>query len=293
MDVERVALHTTDGHELAGTLYAPAGAVRRAAVLHSGAGIPATNYTGFAQFLAGAGIAVLTYDYRGIALSRPERLRGFRATHEDWAEFDCAAAIAWLRKRYPQAELIGIAHSFASLLIGGAPNAGEQSRLILIGAHTGYWGDYRLPWRVPMALFWHGLMPAVTRMLGFFPGRALHLGQDLPRDIALQWAGRHSPDIRAAEAGAPAERRRGLLERCAALRCPALAVSFSDDAFASPLGTERLLSYYTGLAPLKRIEFSPADAGSRRIGHFGFFRRSIGAALWPRLLASFETALPR
>jgi predicted alpha/beta hydrolase len=36
------------------------------------------------------------------------------------------------------------------------------------------------------------------------------------------------------------------------------------------------------------MEFTPSEAGIRRIGHFGFFSRAVGAALWPRLLAQLE-----
>jgi hypothetical protein len=35
-------------------------------------------------------------------------------------------------------------------------------------------------------------MPLVTRVVGFFPGRMLHLGDDIPRGVALQWAGRRT-----------------------------------------------------------------------------------------------------
>ena len=285
-----VELRARDGYTLRGTLYsaAPQAAVRNAVVMHCGAGIAAASYTGFAQFLAAAGVPVLTYDYRGIGGSRPATLAGFGATNEDWAEYDCAAAIAWMCARFPGARLTGIAHSFASLLVGGAENAAQQAQLVLIGPHTGYFGDYRALYRLPMALFWHGAMPAITRTFGYFPAQRLHLGQDLPREIALQWAGRRSANLWPRGSGGALERRRMLLERCAALRCPAIAITISDDAFASPAGARRLLSYYPGLTSLQHIEFTPADAGSRRIGHFGFFRRSIGAALWPRVLARLE-----
>jgi predicted alpha/beta hydrolase len=289
-EVAPVRLRARDGYELAGWLYtASSDAVRRAVVIHCGAGIPAASYSPFAEFLAAAGFAVLTYDYRGIGGSRPASLAGFRATNEDWAEYDCAAAIDWMRSRFARAELIGVAHSFASMLVGGAHNAAEQSRLVFIGAHTGYFGDYRPLYRVPMALFWHGVMPLVTLMLGYFPARRLRLGQDLPREVALEWAGRLRGSI-SPGFGPAAQRRRMLLERCAALRCPALSISISDDAFASTKGTRRLLSHYPRLASLEHIEFTPADAGSRRIGHFGFFRRRIGAALWPRLLERLQAA---
>ena len=68
----------------------------------------------------------------------------------------------------------------------------------------------------------------------------------------------------------------------------ALVVSVSDDAFATGAGVKRLLSYYPRLFPLQHILYTPADAGTRRIGHFGFFGRHAGAALWPRLLAQLE-----
>jgi predicted alpha/beta hydrolase len=79
-----------------------------------------------------------------------------------------------------------------------------------------------------------------------------------------------------------------LLDRCAALQRPALLISISDDAFATAAGSRRLLSYYPRLFPLQHIQFTPADAGVQRIGHFGFFGRNAGAALWPRLLAQLN-----
>lgn len=282
-----VQFRSGDGYELAGWYHAaPDGAASgRLAVIHCGAGIPASRYQRFAAFLAGSGIPTLTYDYRGIGRSRPESLIGFGATMADWSEHDCAAAIGWLRKRSPAAEIIGIAHSAGAWLVGGAANAGEQARLVLIGGHTGYWGDYAARYRLPMTLLWHGLMPALTQMVGYFPGRRLGLGEDLPAKIALYWAARRSPELRPAGSDAGSARERMLLDRCAALQRPALVVSISDDAFATAAGVRRLMAYYRRLSPVRELQFTPADAGLRSIGHFGFFRRQTGNMLWPRLLA--------
>jgi predicted alpha/beta hydrolase len=290
-EVAQVRLRALDGYELGGWLYTAAtDSARRVAVLHCGAGIPAARYRRLARFLAEAGIPTLTYDYRGIGLSRPAALRGFRAAIEDWAEYDCGGAIAWMRERFPHAELVGIAHSISALLVGGAPNAAEQARLVFIGAHTGYYGDYHERYRLPMTAVWHGLMPLITLLVGYFPARRLGLGEDIPAKIALQWAGRRSPELRP-DATEPAYGRiQMLLDRCAALQRPALLVSVSDDAFATPIGTKRLLSYYPRLFPLQQLMFTPADAGVRRIGHFGFFARRAGTALWPRLLSQIETS---
>jgi predicted alpha/beta hydrolase len=284
----QVRLTAQDGYELCGSFHAAASMQphRKVVVIHSGAGISSMRYGHLAAFLAQSGIPALTYDYRGIGLSRPAALRGFRAAMEDWAEYDCAAAISWLRSRFPRAEMLGMAHSAGAWLVGGAHNAAEQARLVLIGGHTGYYGDYAERYRLPMTVMWHALMPAITRLVGYFPGRRLGLGEDIPERIALQWAGRRSPELRPTGTGPGHARTQMLLDRCAALQRPALLVAISDDAFATSAGIRRLMTHYPLLFPLQHLQFTPADAGLSRIGHFGFFSRKAGAALWPRLLAA-------
>jgi predicted alpha/beta hydrolase len=279
-----------DGYEL-GAYFYDAGSSEspnRVAIVHCGVGIRAIRYRRFASFLAASGIPTLLYDYRGIGASRPRSLRGFRASVEDWGEYDCGGAIAWLRSRYPDAEMLALAHSFGALLVGGAPNSTEQDQLVLVAGHTGYYRDYHPRYRVPMTAVWHALMPAITLVLGYFPARRLGLGEDIPAKVALQWASRRSPDLRPRDSSPHSARLQAMLDRSAALQRPALIVSISDDAFATEGGVKRLLSYYPRLFPLKRIMYMPADAGTRRIGHFGLFGRRAGAALWPRLLAQLE-----
>ena len=286
VDERPLRIRAPDGFALGAVLYSACtgAAPRSAAVLHGGAGIPALRYRHFARFLARSGVPVLTYDYRGVGLSRPSTLRGFPSVIEDWAEYDCSAAIGWLRERFPRAELVGIAHSVGALLFGGAHNAAEQARLILIGAHTGYYGDYHPLYRLPMAVLWHGLMPALTRLAGYFPARRLGLGEDIPGGVALQWASRRSPDLRPVGASPGDKRARQLLDNCAALDRPTLVVRFSDDAFATVAGMRRLLAYYPRLSP-QYVLFTPAESGVRKLGHFGFFGRRAGSALWPQLVA--------
>jgi predicted alpha/beta hydrolase len=284
-----IRLRTADGFEIGGVFYEARGPRPRprAAILHCGGGVPARFYRRFADCLSRFGIPVLTYDYRGIGLSRPAKLRGFRAGIEDWIEYDSGAAIAWLRQRFPGDEIVGISHSIGALALAGAPNAAEQDRLVLIGPHTGYAGDYRALYRVPMLLMWHAIMPVLTRAFGYFPGGRLGLRGDLPAGFAMQWAGRLSPPIRMARSEGQRRRMRELLGNCAALDRPALIVTISDDAFATSAGARRLLSYLPRLS-CRHVVFSPADAKTPRLGHFGFFRQRSGQTLWPKLLASLD-----
>jgi predicted alpha/beta hydrolase len=285
VQVTEVSVVALDGFELGGVLHAPAGSAipQCAVVFNCGGGIPAIRYAGFATYLASQGIPVLTYDYRGIGASCPARLRGFVATAEDWSELDCSAAITWLCTRYPQSEIVGMAHSVGAMLFGATTNGTELSRLVFVGAHTGYFGDYRRLYQLPMAALWHGVMPVLTHVLGYFPGRALHLGENIPAGVALQWASRRTPQLRTESRGPETERTKRLLLRYKEIHVPTYALSFADDAFATVKGVQRLLSMYSGVTARHDV-LAPTAAGLREIGHFGFFRRSNGPVLWPLLL---------
>ena len=152
----------------------------------------------------------------------------------------CASNIQRLR-------LLVIAHSIGSLLIGGAPNVDLVWRFVFVCAHTGYYADYMPMYRLPMAVLWHGVMPALTRVFGYFPARSLGLGEDIPAGVAMQWAARRSPELRP-EATDP-DARRADHDDCALpnVRGRALAIGFTDDAFATPAGTKRLLKVFPAL----------------------------------------------
>jgi len=273
---QNLQLTALDGYPLNATLYeaAPDTDVRHAAVLCSGGTIQARAYRRFGLWLAARGVPLLTYDNRGIGGSRPARLRGFDAGFEDWADFDCPAAITWLRKRYPHAELIGISHCIGGLVLPCARHTDLLSRYLFIASHTGYYGDYHRRWRWLMTPALHVLMPALTRLFGYFPGRAFGMGADAPARFTYQWARRRTPHFQADTA-----RYAAALERGCDARGRALALTFADDAFVTERGTRRLLDYMPGIdAELRVIE--PREVGLRDIGHFGFFRTSAERALW-------------
>src|SRR5215470_13324549 len=187
-----------DGVPLVGTWFSSSSNLQQPDVVvlvAGGGGIPAAFYQHLARYIAGHGAAVLTFDYRGIAASRQGSLRGLRAGIEDWGTHDVGSAVSLAQSTYPGIPLAVITHSIGALLVGAAPNASEVKWLVFLGPHTGYYGDYRARWRLPLFVVWHALMPAVTKMVGYFPARALGLGQDLPRQVALDWARRRQPEL--------------------------------------------------------------------------------------------------
>ena len=280
-----VQIAAADGVPLGGTWFVqdpgvvqPVGAV----VVAGGGGIPARRYRHFAAFLANNGLATLTFDYRGIGASRDGSLRGLKAGSEHWGLLDFGAALGAARTTFPGLPLHVVAHSIGGLFVGAAPDASALSRLVFFGPHTGYYGDYRRRWRWLLYGVWHLMMPWVTKIVGYFPGRALHLGEDLPREFALDWAGRREPGL----LSSPHSRDRfeAILDRYKEVRARALVLSVTDDAFAPPDAGRRLISLYPNMIVTHEI-ITPAAAGHRRLGHFSFLRRSNAAAFWEQTAA--------
>ena len=69
--------------------------------------------------------------------------------------------------------------------------------------------------------------------------------------------------------------------RFATIGCPIRSIAITDDRFYAPRpAVEALLSMYPAArAELKVV--TPAEAGSRAIGHFGFFNESHRRHFWP------------
>lgn len=277
-----IRITTDDGVPLSGLWLVPqqgSPAPATVVVVACGAGIPARFYHRLARHLAGRGAAVLTFDYRGIGASRKGSLRRMTSGMDDWAVRDIGAALTLAGSTYPEATLGVVAHSVGTMLVGAASGAARVSRCVFLGAHTGYWRDYHARWRVPLFLVWHAFMPAVTRTVGYFPGRALRLGEDLPRQVAHDWARRRRPALIRSRRD---EQRFGpYVARYAEFRAATLSISITDDAFAPPPAAERLLAMYPNLAAT-RESVTPAKLGVKRLGHFGFLRRPAGEYFWQR-----------
>lgn len=287
----------TDGTPLAATLFEPGGEAEQggpaggeshngpkaAVLLSSATAVKRRYYQPFASFLAEAGLAVLTYDYRGVGGSRPARLKGYEAAMHQWATRDAQGALEWLAGRYPGLPLLLVGHSFGGQGLGLMPDGRRLSAALLVAAQSGSWRNWPGLHRLWMWTVWTLLIPASTALCGYFPAKRLGIAEDLPAGVAREWArwGRHPRYLLGA--GDPAWE-----ERFAGVRMPILAVSLSDDLYAPRRAAEHLLSFYSG-ARVRHRHVRPRDVGRRKIGHFGFFREACREPLWEECLAWLES----
>ncbi|GAA1316724.1 alpha/beta fold hydrolase [Nonlabens tegetincola] len=277
-DVEIVC---ADGYVLSARAFRPAPKVDRGltAVITTATGAKASFYWRYADYLASHGLRAVVADYRGVGRSAPEgsprALRGMRTRWHEWGTLDIDAVIGWAMTDGPGRRIVGVGHSFGGLGICLAPRAGAVERLITVGAQHAHWRDYAT--RSPRTLLrWHIAMPAIAAAVGYLPGRRLGWLEDVPRGVAFDWArGRRNFADTIGRGGDL------VMSRMAGLEFAMLAVAATDDPFATPAATDRLLGYLPR-ARVERCELSPSELGVSEIGHLAVFHERFKNPLWAR-----------
>lgn len=276
-----------DGFLLHGHLWKAESHPHTALLINPATGVVARYYSRYAALLARAGFVVLTYDYRGIGASKPKSLRGFRATKHDWGALDCEAAIQFLSNSYPRLKMMAVCHSIGGFALGLAPSAVKIHRALFVACQYAYWNDYRWLLRVPMWMNWHIVMPLLTKIFGYFPGKTLRWLEDLPAGVAMEWATRFHPSFherydRLSHAMEPAEGCE-LEGRMGAIQADILAIADINDPFATIPATSRLLKYFKK-SNREFVRIHRRNRGLPKLGHFGFFHDRFETTLWAESL---------
>lgn len=248
-----------------------------AVLVSSGTGFPKGFYERFARRLAGQGCAVLTYDYRGIAGSRPEDLAALRMDYPDWGRLDMAAALDALIEAVPGLPVSHLGHSVGGHFVGFMPNQDRIQRHAFVSVGSGYWGLHHRSYNPLELFFWLGFGPLSLARHGYVKGGGLWAGTDLPRGVFETWKRWClSPDYFSDEL-----KDRLQPHHFEAVTAPIRSWIFPDDPIATPRTGPRLLEAYPN-APSEIIVRTPADYGVRRIGHEGAFRRGM-EPLWDEI----------
>lgn len=274
--------NAADGFALKGRLYGDPAHCSAAVLIAPAMGVPQRFYADFAEWLASQGLAVVSFDYRGMGDSRPPQmkhsLRGLQADINTWAEQDASAALAWLDERVATTTPIHwLGHSLGGQIFGMVPNRGRVASVVTIGVGTGYWLRNAAKARAYVWWLWFVVAPLATKLYGYFPGKRLKKVGDLPLGVMRQW--RRACLDRDYLVGVGGETMRA---DYAAITTPILSLSFTDDEYMSARNTADMHAFYAS-SPRDMRRIAPRDVGARRIGHFGFFRQRFAGTLWPQV----------
>ncbi|MCW2268113.1 Alpha/beta hydrolase family protein [compost metagenome] len=247
---------------------------RPVVIINAATSVRCSYYARFAQYLFSHGFDVMTYDYRGIGESRPAAMRHFKASWTDWGALDFEAMLQRAAREFPGQPIDVVGHSFGGCAAGLAASADRLRRLVTVGAQFAYWRDYAQDSRWQLFGKWHVVMPLLTRVFGYFPGKRLGWLEDTPAGVVKDWS-----TMTPAYERRPSGRAHGQLP-FARVRAQTLAISLTDDPFGTMAAIERLLGYFES-STRSHLRIAPADIDETQIGHFAFFHKRFEARLWP------------
>jgi predicted alpha/beta hydrolase len=267
-------LRCADGRELAAHWIA-APARRAVLVVNPATGFPQTFYFRLASYGAERGYDVLVYDYRGMGASAPDSLATESCRMSDWGLHDMRAALAEGAARSAGLPLATLGHSVGGQFLGLLKNHRLARAHVQVAVSVGYWRWEGAPFRYLAWWFWRVHGPLMLAMKGYVPTGGGWSGLPLPRGVFEEWRrwclrpDHFGPDLRTYLQDHVFDE----------IRAPLLSVGFSDD----PIATRRTVTALDGFFPNAAREsrwYTPAAAGSARIGHDGFFATRHRETLW-------------
>lgn len=276
---ESVSIPCEDGSVLSGQLFLPPCAPKVAIVFHGATGVRQDFYAAFAEWLSRErNAAVLTYDYRDYGASATGPIKHAKATMAQWGVEDQSAALDYLCQRFPELPLEGIGHSIGGLFLAFHRKAHKMQRFTAIASGPAYWKRHPLTFMPSVIAFWFVVGPLLTKVLGYLPGRLIGLGADVPAGVYWQWRRWCiTPHFHRQDWGEVLP-----MPDPASVQCQLSLVAISDDPMIPPDTVSRLATFY----PMANTEYriiSPADAGTKAIGHIRVFSESCRTA-WPKLI---------
>ncbi|WP_073061001.1 alpha/beta hydrolase family protein [Chryseobacterium oranimense] len=275
--MEKLELITKDRVSLAVHLFRPEKSNGKLLLINSATGVKQQVYFSFARFFSEHGFTVITYDYRGIGLSKPEKMKGYRASMRIWGSEDYKTLTQYIKTEFTEYKKYCLGHSVGALILGMNEDSIMFDEFIFVGTQNAFVGNLKLGTKVEAYLGFGIVQPLTTRLLGYFPANWFGLGESLPKNCAYDWRtlilNRKSTNK--------------LLEKIddysKKLTQKVFVIRAEDDVWLTEKGVLSLLNNtYPNLRPSYRL-VKTSESEKKEIGHINFFR-SYNKKLWNIIL---------
>ena len=274
---ENLSIHCNDGYELSARFYPHQTTSKHALpiLICPATGITKTFYNSYATWLTEQGHDVLVFDFRGIGESLHGPLKQSTASIMQWGQLDIPAAIDTLINKTQAAQVIILGHSAGGQLLGIVPNYNKVAKVVAVSGSTGHVKDLKGRTKLLAPVMFNIIFPIARYTLGYGPTNAIGMGENLPKDVAREWAQFCSkPGYVLNALGKTVQQ-----DFHAQVNCPITAVWSTDDEIATKANVKDLLRLYPN-APTDMIELNPKATGHKAIGHMLMFKSSH-KNLWP------------
>ncbi len=282
---EPFRLTTSDQYDIGCIAYRPTAALKGHILMAGATAVPQSYYRRFANHAAQQGFMVTTLDYRGVGASAPKSLRGMSMNHLDWGRQDLPCVLEHISAN-TSLPIFMVGHSYGGNGFGLMRNHAKIKRFYTYGTGAGWSGYMSSSERFKVNLLWHLLGPALVTVYGYMPGKAMGLGENLPKDVYRQWKRWcQYPNYFFDDPHMGAE-----LKHFKQVQTPIIAAVSTDDLWTTPQSRDAFFKGYTN-APVQAVDIDPKLLGFvNPVGHIGYFRKGH-ESLWQPALDWFDQAL--
>lgn len=279
--MKRINISTEDHYSLSVYIFEPENPGRKILLINSATGVRQQIYFSFAQYFARNGFTVMTYDYRGIGESKPEKMSGFNASMRIWGTKDYKAITNYIKSKFPDYQRFCLGHSVGALILGMNEDSEMFEEFIFVGTQNAFVGNLKFRTKLEAYLGFGIVQPVSTKLLGYFPASWFGLGESLPSGSAFDW---RTLILNKKSTNKLLEKvddfSRNLTQKVFVIRA-------EDDGWLTEKGVTSLLeNTYPNLKPTYRI-IKTSESEKGEIGHINFFR-TYNKKLWNIILKRLE-----
>lgn len=291
MGIEELKIKCKDNYLLGARLFLPGDSPRAIIQLNSATATPQRYYQRFAEYLVKeGGFAVLTFDYRGIGLSKPASgLKNFNLAYIEWATKDIADVSDYLFARFASIPLLHYGHSVGGQMIGLVPNINQSRGVVAVSSAAGSTKHMSLRQKLKSQVFFELVRPISHFFYGFSKLKNLGLMEDLPRDLVNSWRDWCSVSDYYLDQKYYGEIR--AIDGYKSLTIPVEILIPTDDEIATQANVQNFWKHAFSTKGINITYLSPTDFETSSIGHFGFFRREFESTLWALALKKLNEIL--
>lgn len=276
--MKELKLKTSDQFPLAVKLFEAKNPNGKLLLINAATGVKQQVYFSFARYLSEEGFTVLTYDYRGINESKPEHLKGFKASMRIWGTEDFKTLTDFIQDQYPNFNKYVLGHSVGALILGMNPGSAIFKKFIFIATQDAYIGN--LNWKVAItALLGFGIaLPLTTNLMGYFPANYFGLGASLPKGVAFDWQ-----TLILNRKSTQRLFDKNKFDFSKQLNQETFIIHAEDDSWVTKKGMESLMNNAYPNLKKRYCELLASESPKGEIGHVNFFR-TYNKPLWKVVL---------
>jgi Predicted alpha/beta hydrolase len=189
-EFETLTLKCQDGYQLSARFYpvTETESKKSPILICPATGITKQFYHSFSCWLQAQGYAVLVFDFRGIGESLKGSVKQSKASIVQWGQLDIPAAIDALLAKTQAAKVILLGHSAGGQLLGIVPNYAKVEKVVAIAGSTGHVKGLRGRTKLLAPVMFNIIFPLARITKGYGPTQAIGMGENLPKDVAREWA---------------------------------------------------------------------------------------------------------